>query len=81
MLTVIDTVLSAKSFPGEDELYELLVVEALTTTGTRILSIAKLTTPRNSEKTWKVNGNVSSEECRNTRFILMRSIVHVLIVR
>jgi len=59
MLTVIDTVLSAKSFPGEDELYELLVVEALTTTGTRILSIAKLTTPRNSETfgaTWKVNG-------------------------
>jgi hypothetical protein len=52
MLTVIDTVLSAKSFPGEDELYELLVVEALTTTGTRILSIAKLTTPRNWENLW-----------------------------
>ena len=49
MLTVIGTVLSAKSFPGEDELYELLVVEALTTTGTRILSIAKLTMPRNPE--------------------------------
>jgi hypothetical protein len=65
MLTVIDTVLSAKSFPGEDELYELLVVEALTTTGTRILSIAKLTMPRNPETmaiwdtfgaTWKVTG-------------------------